>query len=165
VASLSKSLGFGLRLAYVVPPATERTRVQNAIRSTVWTVPPLLAEVATRWIGDGTAERLVELRRREATARLGLAREVLSGLSYRAHPGGYHLWLPLPAPWRSERLVLEAERAGVAVASGEEFRVGADAGPQAVRVALGAAPSRAVLSRGLHALTELIRQGPGLSVI
>lgn len=164
LASLSKSLGFGLRLAYLAGPRGMERRILNAIRATTWMVSPLMAEIPASWLQDGTAERLIQGRRSEAARRHQLAAEVLQGLSVVGDPQGYHLWLKLPAPWRAERFTLELERRGVIVGSSEEFAVGIQA-EQAVRLALGAAPNRTLLRQGLQMVVQLLQEGPGLAVM
>lgn len=165
VASLSKTLGFGLRFAYLAPPPGQESRVLHALRASIWMTPPLVGEIAASWIRSDTAERLLRLRRQEAAARYAIAAEVLAGYAFTGHPSSYHLWLPLPEPWRAERFAAEAERRGVTVASAEEFIVGRAAPVHGVRVALGAARSRVALRQGLQRLVDLLREGPPVSIV
>jgi DNA-binding transcriptional MocR family regulator len=165
VASLSKSLGFGLRIAYVLPPRGMERRVLNQVRATTWMVSPLLAEIPSGWILDGTADRIVHGRREELAARQQVAAAVLAGFTYQSHPHASHVWLQLPGGWRSDRFALEAERRGVVVAAAEEFAVGPGQLPSAVRVALGAVPNRGLLRLGLERLVTLLHEGPGLSLV
>lgn len=165
IASLSKTLGFGLRFAYLAPPAGQESRVLHSLRATIWMTPPLIGEIAASWIRSETAERLLRLRRQEAAIRYALAAEALAGYGFTGHPSSYHLWLDLPEPWRPERFAAEAERRGVAVASAEEFIVGRETQAYGVRVALGAARSRSALRQGLQTLVDLLREGPPVSIV
>ena len=72
----------------------------------------------------------------------------------------FHLWLPLPEPWRTEEFVAQARARQVVVSPSEEFMVGREGAPHAVRVCLGATASRARLEEGLRRLAELLRNGP-----
>jgi DNA-binding transcriptional MocR family regulator len=86
--------------------------------------PPLPAEIASRWITDGTAERMLGRLRVEAAARLEIGRAVLAGHDVIAEGGALHLWLQLPGGWDPDAFVAEARRRGVAVAPDTAFRVG-----------------------------------------
>ena len=156
VVSTSKTLAPGLRIGYVLAPPGMVDRLAQAIRATAWATAPLMAEIATTWIGDGTADVILADRRREAAARQELARRVLAGVEHHAHPVGYHVWLPLPAPWRSESFTAEARRRGVAVTPAEAFLVGRDQAPHAVRVCLGHARTREELETGLKRVAETL---------
>lgn len=161
VSSLSKSLAPGLRVGYVALPNGDRSRFVDALWSTTVMAPPLMAELAARWIDDGTAELLVEGRRREARRRQAIAAEVLAGIPYESSPGALQCWLPLPPPWRATEFVRRAAARGVLVNASDTFAIGRDVSP-AVRVALGGARSHAELRAGLGVLAELA--GGGLPV-
>src|SRR2546426_1943087 len=92
-----------------------------ALAATTWMASPLMAELAARLIEDGTADALVERKRKEAAARQALAAKILGPLpGALAHPNSYHLWLPLPEPWRGEDFASRARQRGVAVNRSEE---------------------------------------------
>ncbi len=130
------------------------------VRTLSWMAAPLMAEVAAALVEDGTAARIVEAHRREACARQALAARVLAGLEVETRPESYHLWLRLPAPWRAADLAARAREQGVGVAPGEVFAVDRTRAPEAVRVALGAAPDRAALEGGLRLLARLLAAPP-----
>lgn len=160
VATLSKGLTPGLRVAYLVmPPHSNPEPVQSALRATAQMAPPLSMAVATRWIQDGTAREVLAAIREEATERQRLAAHILPPGSAVGHPQGHHLWLTLPAAWTDLSFVAAARRAGAALVPGLSFAVGADKAHHA-RVALGAAPDRATLALGLERLAGLLRYGP-----
>jgi DNA-binding transcriptional MocR family regulator len=115
-----------------------------------------MAEIASAWIRDGTADAILADRRREAAARQELARRVLGGADFRGHRFGYHLWLQLPDPWRSETFTAEVRRRGASVTPAEAFAVGRGSVPHAVRLCLGAARDRATLERGLRLVAETL---------
>jgi DNA-binding transcriptional MocR family regulator len=167
IASLSKCLGGGLRIGYLFAPERTVDRLATTVRTTVWTASPLMAEVAARWLQDGTAERLIEQARGETAARQELARELLAGLDFSTHPQAFHLWLQMPEPWCANDFVALAAQRGVAVTPPAAFVPGRGPSPHAVRVCLGGPPSRAQLSEGLKVLRDLLNHPPSphLSVI
>ena len=165
ITGTSKSLAPGLRIGYVVPPAAEMQRVSATMQATTWFTAPLMAEIVTEWIESGRADEMAEWKRLETTARHRLAREILSPWLPASGPVSFHLWLQLPEPWRAENFVSQARARGVAVNSPDEFLVGRDTAPHAVRVCLGGGLSRGRLEDGLKRLAELLQTPPGVSTI
>ena len=159
VTGTSKSLAPGLRIGYVVPPAGRVERIAATVRASTWLTSPILAELVTEWIESGEADEMVEWKRAETAARNRIAREVL-GDWLPAGPVSFHLWLPLPEPWRTEAFVAHARARGVMVTPSQEFMIGRDTAPHAVRVCLGATLSRERLEEGLRRLAVLLEQGP-----
>jgi DNA-binding transcriptional MocR family regulator len=159
LTSTSKTLAPGLRIAYVLAPHGMVPRIEASLRATTWAVAPLMAAVASSWIRDGTADAIVEARRREARERQALARERLLGADLDAHPEAYYVWLRLPEPWRSDGFAAVARARGVLVTPSEAFAVGRGAAPHAVRLCLGAARRRETLARGLDLVADLLRGG------
>jgi DNA-binding transcriptional MocR family regulator len=160
IAGTSKMLAGGLRVAYVTGPDAVLARLARSVSATIWMAPPLMAELAARWIEDGTARLVLRRKQEEAARRQRLASAVLSPFRFRTHPRAYHLWLELPEPWRPERLVQEAARRGVSVIGAETFVVPPTPVPAAVRVSLSAAPSLEALAGGLQVLADLLGQAP-----
>ncbi|HWN18106.1 MAG TPA: PLP-dependent aminotransferase family protein [Gemmatimonadales bacterium] len=159
VTGTSKSLAPGLRIGYVVAPARKVERIAATIRASTWLTSPILAELVTGWIESGEADEMVAWKRSETAARHELAMEILAPwLS--PGPVSFHRWLPLPAPWRTETFVAQARARGVMVTPSEEFMIGRDSAPHAVRVCLGATLSRDRLEEGLRRLAVLLAQGP-----
>ncbi|MFO1056063.1 MAG: PLP-dependent aminotransferase family protein [Dongiaceae bacterium] len=159
LTSTSKSLAPGLRIGYLTTPPGRQGAFVGAVRTSTWMAAPLMAEIATRWIEDGTADRLAADARAEASARQATARAALAGWRWLAHPTGFHGWLELPEPWRAEDLTAAARACGVLVAPASAFAVGRPAA-EAIRICLCATPSRAQLQRGLATVAELLASGP-----
>jgi DNA-binding transcriptional MocR family regulator len=161
IASLSKAVASGLRIAYLLAPDVRSAdRLAAAVRATTWMAAPLTAEIASRWIMDGTAERVREAVRTEVRSRQRLARSILAGQRIRTHPEGFHLWLELPAGWSSAELVMQARRAGVTITPADAFAVGTTPPPAAVRLSLGAARTMQALERALRAVAGLLEGAP-----
>jgi DNA-binding transcriptional MocR family regulator len=135
-------------------------RIANAQHDLFLTCPPLMAELFTRLVADGTAERLAARQRQEAAARQRIAREVLGARAYRAQPTSYHLWLPLPPPWRATEFIETVRERGVAIDPAAAFAVERARAPHAVRVSLSAAAGHDRLRRGLHIVASSLDATP-----
>lgn len=167
IKSTSKSIAGGMRVGYLVAPERMIGPLSTSLRATVWMVAPLMAEIASEWIRDGTADRLVEQKRGEAAARQEIAGRELKGFEFDAHPHSFHLWLRLPDPWRSNEFTAQLQRRGVLVTPSEAFVPGREAAPHAVRICLGTPRSRTQLESAL-AVVRGVLQGtpdPCLSVL
>jgi DNA-binding transcriptional MocR family regulator len=161
IAGASKLLAPGLRIGYLAAPQRNAGRLAESAGLATRMTPPLTAEICARWITDGTAQELVARRRQEAKDRLVLAREVLGEAALRGvHGPTYHLWMELPAPWRSEAFSAQARRHGVSVTPSEVFAVGPAVASGAVRVCLGAPHTQALLHQGLLRLRNTLAGGP-----
>jgi DNA-binding transcriptional MocR family regulator len=159
--SLSKSVCGGLRVAFLVAPPAASDRISRSLWAMTWMAAPLTAEIAARWIGDGTAAGVVARKRAEARARQAVAEEILEGFNFRTAPDAYHLWLDLPRPWRSVEFALECQRRGVSVSPAEAFAVGRCDQYRAVRLSLSGVEGRRELHAGLSRVAEVLRSAPG----
>ena len=159
LTSTSKTLAPGLRIAYVLAPPAMVPRLVANLRATTWAVAPLTAAVASLWIRDGTADRLLEARRHEARERQAIARARLDGADLDTKAEAYYLWLRLPEPWRGDAFAGAARARGVLVTPAEAFAVGREPVPHAVRLCIGAARTREALGHGLDAVADLLRAG------
>jgi DNA-binding transcriptional MocR family regulator len=160
VTGTAKSVAPGLRIGFMLAPGAMVPRIAASIRATTWMAAPLMAEIVSQWIRDGTAEQIVKRKRQEAAARQRLAATVLGRFRSPSHESAYHLWLQLPDPWRSETFAEEARRRGVAVTKAQSFVVGRAATPHAVRVCLGAPADRPQLEKGLRILAGILEASP-----
>ena len=159
-ATLSKCIAPGLRLSIVMAPDRDAaTRLAGMLRATVQMPVPMMVALVTRWLRDGSAADMIAAIRAEAMARQALAARILAGLPFDAHRRGHHIWVPLPERWGRAEFAGHVQRQGLAVVTSEAFAVG-DAPPLAVRVALGAAASRAELAAALELLAGALRSAP-----
>ncbi len=159
ITSFTKCVMPGLRVGYLVAPEVMISAVANRHLVANWIATPLIVEIATRWIADGTAWELLEWQRAALAARHALADRVLGALPRRAHPNSLHIWLPLPPPWDEDTLVAHARLQGVAVAPGGAFATEPPVAPPAVRISLGST-STAELRQGLEVIARLVRGAP-----
>ena len=110
---------------------------------------------AQRMIGDGVVAELARLKRLDARERQKLAAERLAGWDFLSNGKCYHLWLTLPAQWRSQSFVAAAARRDIALTPSTTFTATPGHAPNAVRLAL-AAPAMDQLDAGLRTLAALL---------
>jgi DNA-binding transcriptional MocR family regulator len=154
VASTSKTISPALRVGHVrAPSLPDAMAFATEVHQTNGMPPPLNAALVTRWLEDGSYDRLIAETRAEAQARLAIAAEILPAGSYAAHPCGYHLWMPLPAG-ADQRLIAGRPRlAGLMALPAFQFSAG-EARGMALRISLGGAIDRAGLRLGLTMLAD-----------
>ena len=160
VAGLSKCLGAGLRLAYVVAPDNKAAwPFASAMRATAVMASPLGMALATRWIEDGTADAILTFLRAEAAARQNLVAGLLPAGSFRADPLSFNIWLPLGQGWTRSTFVSHMLSAGIGVVASDAFTV-EGAAPEAVRVCLGGPVSREDLGNALDFMAHALQGSP-----
>lgn len=158
--STSKVIAGGLRIGTLRAPPAIGERLAALQRAQSWMVPPLMAEAVCCWIAGGAAEKLLAWQLEEIAARQRMARDRLAAFAPRGRPHGFHLWLELPPGWRAAALLEQLERQRVRVTSAEPFCVGSEPAPQAIRLCISAAPSRAALSRALEVIALALEGEP-----
>lgn len=164
IAGLAKSLSPALRIAYLaVPDLRAATRLSAVIRATAAMASPLTAAVASRWIEDGTAGKVLAAIRSEARARQMIAAELLPRQAVQTDPEGFHLWLRLPPAWARGEFTARLRAAGVGAVASDAFAIGA--APEALRLGLGAAESAAHLRESLGIISDLLGAAPAASTL
>lgn len=161
ITSLSKAIAGGLRVGYIKPPAQYFKLIGNALRASNWLSPPLMAEIASRWIMSGQAAIIMERQKVELRKRHALVRDKLN------YPAVHHerclnVWLQLPAPWRAQNFAAEAEAKGVLVKTSELFSAGQFAAPQAIRFCLGGDLSMKQLDNAITIFNEILAATPSM---
>jgi DNA-binding transcriptional MocR family regulator len=159
VTSFTKCVIPGLRIGYLVVPDRLVPAVANRHLVTNWMAAPLLAELATRWVEDGTATELMLWQRQAIRRRHAIAADVLAGIAYRHHPESLHLWVPLAAGRAEEEFVSHARLQGVAIAPGASFFTTPDAHHPAVRISVGST-TEGELRAGLAVVANLLHADP-----
>ncbi|MGV1760903.1 PLP-dependent aminotransferase family protein [Rhizobium sp. A22-96] len=158
IDSLSKKVAPGLTLGFIIVPQRLRESVITSVRSGGWAASGFAFAAAQRLISDGTVEELTRLKRLDARARQKLAADRLSGFEIQTNGKCYHLWLMLPAHWRSQSFVAAAARRDIALTPSTTFAVTPGHAPNAVRLAL-AAPAIDQLDSGLRTLAAMLNVG------
>jgi DNA-binding transcriptional MocR family regulator len=155
VSSASKSFAPGLRAGWIFAPEHLMHPLMSAAYATSVCQPPLMHEIATAWINNGTADRLVLDLREEVARRQAMARAQLDGLRIDSDPAGFHILLHLPPPWRSAEFAEAALAAGIRVVPASTFAVGQTAAPHAVRASVTSIVDRSVFAEGLAGLRDI----------
>jgi DNA-binding transcriptional MocR family regulator len=158
--SMTKSVLTGLRTGYLAMPRRLALRVESVLRVSSWMATSPIAEIATRWIMDGTARRLVELQRERLAARQAMVRATLGDYVLGAHPNALSAWLRVPDYWQADRLVRELRNRQIAVTSPDPFLVGGTQRPNAVRISLGAEASDTACRNALQTMAGVFEQYP-----
>ncbi|MGC5799678.1 PLP-dependent aminotransferase family protein [Sphingomonas sp. NFX23] len=167
VVSLSKCVGAGLRIAYLVAPDQRRLwPISGSLRTTTVMASPLTTALSTLWIEDGTASAVIDAIRKETQARQKLLAELLPKGSYVTHPEAFHFWMALPEPWQRSAFAARMRSSDLSIVVSDAFTV---AGPpvEAVRISLGGVLSRAEVRSALDFLSHILEHetevGPGFA--
>jgi DNA-binding transcriptional MocR family regulator len=158
--SMTKSVLTGLRTGYLAMPRRLALRVESVLRVSCWMATSPIAEIATRWIADGTARRLVELQRQRLAARQAMVKAALGEYVLGAHPNALSVWLRVPDYWQADRLVRELRNRQIAVTSPDPFLVGGTPRPNAVRLCLGAETTDAACKAAIETIAGVFEQYP-----
>jgi DNA-binding transcriptional MocR family regulator len=164
LSGLSKSLTPALRIAYMVTP--DRLTAERAaviLRATASMASPLNAELAARWVEDGTASAVLAAIRHETAERQWLAQRALSAFIPNADTCAFHLWLPLPGAWTRAAFAEQLRLRGISVALSDAFSVGT--APEAVRLSLGGPDTRTDLVHCLDRIVMLLTAGSSVSSV
>ncbi|PSJ42714.1 PLP-dependent aminotransferase family protein [Zobellella endophytica] len=160
VTSLTKTVAPGLRCGFMVVPRHLLQHCVARLAASSWMAPPLVFEVVSRWIQDGTLRRLIAFQQQEFAARQRLARELLTGFEYDSHEHGMHLWLRLPEGWGADELVGSARQANVLLTGYQPFVVDPERRLGRVRISLGCESSRYRVGHGLQLLAGMLNTPP-----
>jgi DNA-binding transcriptional MocR family regulator len=164
LGGLSKVLTPALRVTYIAAPdAWTAERLAGALRAVSQMTPPLMLALASHWILEGIATRLLASLRDEAVARQRLAIGRLPRGALLTAPEAYHLWLRLPQGWPRASFVRHLQRQNIAVVASDAFAV-TDAPPEAVRLCLGAAADRESLDQALTTVATALAEPIGRPV-
>ena len=158
--SMTKSVLAGLRIGYLTTPRRLALRAESVLRVNSWMATSPMAEVATRWIVDGTALRLVQIQRERLARRQAVLKQILGPYVLGAHPHALSAWLRVPDHWQAERLVRELRNRDIAVTSPDPFLVRGAERPNAVRVCVGAEVSEEAYKSALETMREVFEQYP-----
>lgn len=158
VSGFSKSVMTGLRVGVLSAPRRMATRVDSLLRVSTWMAAPLMAEIAMRWVADGTAQRLIALQRSVLARRHAMLLAHLGRFVLGHHPQGLLAWLRVPPAWPLDDLAACLRQRDVAVTTPEPFMVKAAQRPQALRICLGADCSDEQLEAGLKVLAQTLAE-------
>lgn len=158
VAGLSKSLGAGLRIAYLIAPdARAAWPIANLLRAMTVMASPLTADLATHWIETGTADAIIDFVRKESAARQKLVADLLPPALVMADPAGFHAWVSLPPPWNRSTFATRMRSSTLGLVASDAFTVSGPP-PEAVRISLGGFLSRAEVRGALDFLAHVLEE-------
>ena len=160
IGGVSKTLGGGLRVAFLAVPERFRKTVPAALWASIYTASPINAEIVTRLIESGAASRIGEIKEQEAARRRALAERYLGQLDIRTHAGSTVAWLPLPEEWTNAAAVTALRDRGVSVAPADLFWNGRTPPPDALRISLGAPRTAESLETGLVRIADTLSSRP-----
>lgn len=156
IASLSKSLAPGLRLAYVSAPLQYKELISKALYNLNITVSPLLAELTARMIVSNQFEGLIQGHQLQNKRRNELLEQYLSNYTCVGDETGVFRWLLLPGKVTGAEFEAFAAKHGVQVYAAERFVVGNSCPKRAVRIAVCAPKTLEELEQGLIILKGLL---------
>ncbi len=159
VTSFTKTVLTGLRVGYLVVPPAYSIRAASILRVSSWSGTYLTAEIATRWVENGTAHRLLDVQRSEVRARQKIATDILGEHIASSHPLSFCAWLRVPPHWTEEGLVRALTNRNVAVTPSEPFVAGPGHGG-GIRICLGGRLDHATLRKALTTVRQAFEQLP-----
>jgi DNA-binding transcriptional MocR family regulator len=158
--SFTKCVMTGLRIGYLSMPRRLALRVESILRVNSWMATPLLAEIATRWIADGTAVHLVAVQRERMGVRHAMVQELLGEYLLGHHPAALSAWVGIPKHWQLDSLVQRLRSRDIAVTPPDPFLVRGTPRPDAIRLCLGAEGSDVRVRSALATIASVFRQFP-----
>ncbi|SFJ21834.1 DNA-binding transcriptional regulator, MocR family, contains an aminotransferase domain [Phyllobacterium sp. CL33Tsu] len=159
VTSFTKTVLTGLRVGYLVVPPAYSIRAASILRVSSWSGTYLTAEIATRWIENGTVQRLIGIQRGEIRTRQGITTDILGDHIASSHPLSPCAWLKVPKHWAEDGLVRSLANQNVAVTPSEPFVAGPGHGG-GIRICLGGRMSHSSLSKALTTVRQAFEQLP-----
>ncbi|MDW9527536.1 PLP-dependent aminotransferase family protein [Sinorhizobium meliloti] len=150
----AKSVGAGLKAAYLVTPETsDPARLfWPGSGMTYWMIAPANAGVSTVLIRNGGVDRIISAVREETRARQQMVTNALGGISLRTTPECLHVWMEAPHDRSVLDFVADCKRRGAEVGPAATFLLAGGVAPHYVRFGTGKAHDRAELQRGLEAI-------------
>ncbi|MFS0776676.1 PLP-dependent aminotransferase family protein [Neobacillus sp. 3P2-tot-E-2] len=156
IASLSKSLAPGLRLAYVAVPTQFKEPISKALYNLNITVSPLLAELTARTIVSNQFEVLIDSHREQTIRRNQVVNRYFAGYTCLGDETGIFRWLLLPGKITGAEFETLGAHQGVQVYGAERFVVGNSCPDRAVRISVCAPKTIEELEQGLVILKRLL---------
>jgi DNA-binding transcriptional MocR family regulator len=146
-------------LAILSCPPAYSIRAASILRVSSWSGTYLTAEIATRWIENGTVQRLIGIQRGEIRTRQGITTDILGDHIASSHPLSPCAWLKVPKHWAEDGLVRSLANQNVAVTPSEPFVAGPGHGG-GIRICIGGRMSHSSLSKALTTVRQAFEQLP-----
>jgi DNA-binding transcriptional MocR family regulator len=160
ITGLSKSVGAGLRIAYMTAPDTQyAAKLASSLRATTVMASPITSALATRWIRDGVADLALANIRKESMARQKMTARILPERSYMSQPEAFHLWINLPPEWKAKAFAAQMKSSGIGVVASDAFAVSNEPA-EAVRVCIGGIATREDIQHALELIRDTLLEAP-----
>ncbi|MFC5592050.1 PLP-dependent aminotransferase family protein [Sporosarcina soli] len=156
IASLSKSMAPGLRLAYMAVPNRFKEPISKALYNLNISVSPLLAELSARMIVSNQFEALIEGHRKQTIRRNQVFDRYLADYMSLGCETSIFRWLLLPSRMTGAEFESLAAQYGVQVYAAERFVVGNSSPERAVRISVCAPDTLEELEKGVVILKRLL---------
>lgn len=156
ILSLSKSIGPGLRQAYIAVPERYHTAVSDAIYNMNFDQSCLLNEIAARLILSERYKDLIARRLELLEERNRVADEILHEYELGGGARALSKWLVLPQGMDDDKVEKEAGRRGVLIYGAKHFAVGKEAPVSGLRLAISTPKTTDELRRGLIILRDIL---------
>ncbi|MDE6620406.1 MAG: PLP-dependent aminotransferase family protein [Lachnospiraceae bacterium] len=157
IASLSKTVCPGLRTAFIHVPDQFHEKLVTALYSMNIAISPLLATVSAALIEDGTAEEILEDRKKGITERNRIVNQILEGFVIPCGLTAPLRSVQLPEYFTGKSFEICAKQAGVEVYGAERFSVGNRTPEKTVRISVTTPSSVEILTEGLQRLRALLQ--------
>ncbi|MFJ7735604.1 PLP-dependent aminotransferase family protein [Lysinibacillus sp. NPDC097287] len=156
IASMSKAISPGLRLAFIVTPVAYKKKIVETLYNMNISVSVMMVELASRLIQEGITHTILEKQRSYTKEQNTLVDHYLGDYQVLGDAECIFRWLLLPEKFTGMQFELLASKAGVQVYAAERFAVGNAKPVNAVRLAVTAPESSVELEQGLKVLKELL---------
>jgi len=160
INGFAKSISPGLRVGFMKTPKSLFSSLTRAVQITGWMIPPLMGEIAARWITSGVAQQIIDWHRTEMIARNAMAADILQDFDFASKPESLHIWLDLPEDHYADDTIRQLSQRGVIMAGPESFITTQPSVPRALRLCLGSAPSREQLRAALIQVRNVLSSDP-----
>ena len=159
IASLSKVLAPGLRLAYIAVPDHLLKLVAEALYNLNVVVSPFMAELATRLLVSEQGQTIMKAHMMERRERNALVDKYFNEYCCAGDNDSLFRWLILPRAMSEAVFVAKAKERGVIIFPSEKFAIGLTVPANAVRLALTTQEDITEFENGLKILLEILEQG------
>lgn len=162
IGSFSKTFAGGLRVGYILGPPPLLQKIRTAFRADCWMAPPLMVEITSQWIENGTGQNLLSSKRQELRERQEIVDDVFTGLNYQNQIDSLYAWLWLPEPWSADDFALQVEKNGVLVKPSATFTAGRYPAPHGIRICISSPQTRDEVKTGLEIIRATLDEKPDI---
>jgi len=160
LTTFSKCTVSGLRAGYIAAPEHLLPALTGRIVVFGWMATPLMCELATRWVLDGTAAELALWQQQTLIERFEIVTKELQGWQWRGHPSAPHMWLPLTEGWTTGSFISYARQLHVAVAPDTPFLAPKTPPQNAVRLSLGSIQDPDRFQQAMNLIAGMLSRPP-----